>query len=153
MVIEQAPRPENRITLAKNTLDAFGNPLAQIEWSVSDEDIKNLHIAVDTFEKTWNSSKLAKMARFARRPGDELARELVRGGGIYHPGGTTRMSTSANSGVVDEHLRVFGLANLRVVSTSVLPTGGGGNPTMMLLMLGLRCVDDLAGKGLDAARL
>lgn len=146
MVIEQEPRPDNRLTLSADKVDSFGQPLAQIEWSVSDKDIQSLHRAVDVFEETWNSSKLAQMARFCRKPADEIARGLAHGGGIYHPGGSTRMGTSPVSGVVDEHLKVFGLSNTRVVSTSVLPTGGGSNPTMMLLMLGLRCVNDLVAR-------
>jgi choline dehydrogenase-like flavoprotein len=32
---------------------------------------------------------------------------------------------------------------VQLISTSVLPTGGGANPTMMALMLGVRCVDQL----------
>lgn len=144
MVIEQTPRPENRITLSPDKVDRFGQPLAQIEWSVCAQDAEALTRAVDAFEATWNTSVLAKAARFIRRPNAELDAEVTRGGGIYHPAGTTRLALSANDGVVDSRLRVFGLSNARVVSTSVLPTSGGANPTMMLLMLGLRCVDDVA---------
>lgn len=144
MVIEQTPRPENRITLSPERVDRFGQPLAEIDWSVSPEDARALDSAVDAFEVTWNTSVLARAARFVRRPIADLGADLSRGGGIYHPGGTTRLAHSNQEGVVDERLRVFGLPNTRVVSTSVLPTGGGANPTMMLLMLGLRCVDDLA---------
>ena len=50
MVIEQTPRPENRISLSSERTDLFGRPLAQIEWSVDKEDQKNLRAAVDLFE-------------------------------------------------------------------------------------------------------
>ncbi len=144
MVIEQTPRPDNRITLSPDRVDRYGQPLAQLEWSVAPEDVRALDRAVDAFEVTWNRSVLGTAARFIRRRHAEIRADLARGGEIYHPGGTTRLGSSAHDGVVDARLRVFGLANVRVVSTSVLPTGGGANPTMMLLMLGLRCVDDLA---------
>jgi choline dehydrogenase-like flavoprotein len=146
MVIEQTPRPENRITLSPDRVDRFGQPLAQLEWSVFPEDAQAIDRAVDAFEVTWNRSVLATAARFIRRPRTQVGGDLSLGSGIYHPGGTTRLGHSAGDGVVDSRLRVFGLPNVRVVSTSVLPTGGGTNPTMMLLMLGLRCVDDLAAE-------
>jgi len=45
----------------------------------------------------------------------------------------------------DRDLRVSGLGNVWVVvSTSIFPTGGGANPTMMLLMLAMRRVDQLS---------
>ena len=103
----------------------------------------NLRTAVDLFEDSWNRSDLAAVARFERRSPGEAETELADGGGVYHPGGSTRMARSPADGVVDPDLRVFGLRNTRVVSTSVLPTGGGANPTMMAFMLAFRCSDDL----------
>jgi choline dehydrogenase-like flavoprotein len=38
-------------------------------------------------------------------------------------------------------LRVHTVPNLQLLATSVLPTGGGANPTMMLMLLAMRCVD------------
>jgi len=143
MVIAQTPDPDNRISLSATRRDDFGQPLAQLEWSVRPQDVANLKKCVDGLEETWNSSDLKTIARFIRRPDSEAAADLAAGGGIYHPAGSTRMADAVTEGVVDHQLRVFGLPNLRVVSTSVLPTVGGANPTMMLLMLGLRCVDDL----------
>jgi choline dehydrogenase-like flavoprotein len=40
-------------------------------------------------------------------------------------------------------LRPFRLRNTTVLSTSVLPNGGGANPTMMLMLLAFRCIDRL----------
>jgi choline dehydrogenase-like flavoprotein len=144
MVIEQVPCPENRITLAANKVDMFGQPLAQIEWSVRSEDIENVVKATNAFRTMWNSSRLASIAKFVQRPQVEIERALTAESGIFHPGGSTRMGVSAASGVVDRNLRVFGLCNVSVVSTSVFPTGGGANPTMMLLMLALRVVHQLS---------
>ncbi len=143
MVIEQTPRPENRISLSSERVDLFGRPLAQIDWSVDKKDQKNLRAAVDLFEDSWNRSNLAAVAQFENRPPGEAETELANGGGVYHPGGSTRMARSPADGVVDPDLRVFGLRNTRVASTSVLPTGGGANPTMMAIMLAFRCSDDL----------
>jgi choline dehydrogenase len=55
---------------------------------------------------------------------------------IFHPVGTVRMGTLADPMVVlDSHLRVRGVAGLRVVDASVMPTITSGNtsaPTMMI---------------------
>lgn len=143
MVIEQAPLAENRITLADDHTDRFGLPLAAIDWSVGAADVAALWRAVASFEASWSASPLARMASLDRLPAEAVEAALQVGGGIYHPGGSTRMSADPAEGVVDRDLRLHEVPNTRVVATSVLPTGGGANPTMMLLLLGLRCADQV----------
>jgi choline dehydrogenase-like flavoprotein len=143
LVIEQLPRPENRIRLSAEKVDQFGQPLAEIAWSVAAQDQQNMAQAVAALTNFWNTSSLATMARFVPRLERLIKSELACAGGVYHPGGSTRMATSPALGVVDGDLRVFGLRNVSVASTSVFPTGGGANPTMMLLMLALRLVDQI----------
>lgn len=147
MVIEQEPAAQNRIALSDAQVDAYGQPLARIDWDVRAADVSAMQRATDRFEAAWNASRLAPLARIARRDEAAVEAAMRAGGGIYHPGGSTRMGTSAADGVVDADLRLFAAPNVRVVSTSVLPTGGGGNPTMTLMMLALRCVDQLGAEG------
>ena len=144
MVIEQEPVAGSRIGLSTDAVDSYGQPLATIDWTPSETDCANLTRAVDAFAVMWSSGPLAKLGSFERRPAGEAEAELAQGSGIYHPGGTTRMGRDDSSGVVDTDLRPFRLPNMRVVSTSVLPTGGGCNPTMMLMMLAHRCVDEVS---------
>jgi choline dehydrogenase-like flavoprotein len=65
--------------------------------------------------------------------------------------GTTRMNRDPKQGVVDEHGRVHGVANLFVAGSSVFPTAGYANPTLTLLALTLRLADHL--KGLLTSRI
>ena len=67
--------------------------------------------------------------------------ELVRAAGnigttIFHPVGTCRMGPAGDPrSVVDAQLRVHGIAGLRVVDASVMPTITSGNtnsPTIMI---------------------
>lgn len=55
---------------------------------------------------------------------------------IFHPVGTARMGKAGEPGaVVDSRLRVFGVAGLRVVDASIMPTITSGNtnsPTLMI---------------------
>lgn len=146
MVIEQVPLFENYIGLSETRIDTFGQPLAEISWGIDQKDVENLTRATDEFHLAWNKSNLAKLANFVRRPAGVAEAELMQGGGIYHPGGSTQMAKDAASGVVDKDLRLFGMANASVVSTSVLPTGGGANPTMMEMMLAFRSIKSIANK-------
>ena len=55
---------------------------------------------------------------------------------IFHPVGTCKMGTADDpSAVVDSRLRVRGIAGLRIVDASVMPTITSGNtnsPTLMI---------------------
>ena len=141
LVIEQLPRYDNQVRLSEEKKDAFGQPLAELVWDIAAEDIENVHKAVSAFTDAWPSSTMAPIAALERYPADQYDRELAEGGGIFHPVGSARIATSSDRGVVDADLRPFRVRNVSVVSTAVLPRSGGSNPTMMLLCLGLRCVD------------
>lgn len=152
MVIEQIPRPENRIFLSDDRRGRDGQPLAVIDWTVGRQDEENLTRATDLFIDCWRGSALAPLADILRRSAGEAEAELALGGSAFHPGGTTRMARSPHDGVVDRDLRAFHVPNLRVLSTSTFPSGGGANPTMMLMMFALRLADDIArgSAGLEA---
>jgi choline dehydrogenase len=56
-----------------------------------------------------------------------------------HPVGTARMGAAGDPGaVVDEHCRVWGMANLRVVDASVMPTIPRANTNLACIMIGER---------------
>jgi choline dehydrogenase-like flavoprotein len=62
----------------------------------------------------------------------------------HHQIGTTRMSESERTGVVDPDCRVFGSANLFVAGSSVFPTSGEANPTLTAVALAMRLAERLA---------
>lgn len=146
MVIEQNSVPENCIGLSTQNTDRFGQPLARIDWMVSPEDVATMAAAVEAFEKAWAEGPFAHLATVRRRPLSEVSQEMAKGGGIYHPGGSTKLAASSDQGPIGRDLSVFGLPNLTVCATSVLPTGGGANPTMMLMLLAFRHIDNIISK-------
>ena len=70
---------------------------------------------------------------------------------IFHPVGTARMGRADDPGaVVDARLRVHGVAGLRVVDASVMPTITSGNtnaPTLMIAERAARWIVDDARNG------
>lgn len=137
-VIEQEPLASNRIGLSDNKTDIFGCPLATIDWNISDNDIDNTLRMTELFINAWHSSHLANFANLVALEKNAVVNSMRAGGGINHPGGSIRMGTTPQNGVVDRDLRTFCVNNLSVISTAVFPSGGGANPTMMLLMMALR---------------
>jgi len=62
------------------------------------------------------------------------------GATIFHPSGTARMGNDAMA-VVDARLRVHGIAGLRVVDCSVMPTLVSGNTHAPVVMMAEKAVD------------
>ena len=94
---------------------------------------------------------LAAYSPLEFRPGPELQtdEELARAAGeigttIFHPIGTAKMGPVADpAAVVDAELRMHGLAGLRVIDASVMPTITSGNtnaPTLMIAEKGAAMV-------------
>ncbi len=86
---------------------------------------------------------------FVPGPQHQSEAELVKAAGdvgttIFHPVGTCRMGRADdNDAVVDSRLRVRGVARLRVVDASVMPTITSGNtnsPTLMIAERGAEMI-------------
>lgn len=56
----------------------------------------------------------------------------------YHQMGGARMAASADAGVVDARLKVFGTSNLFALGAATFPSGSFANPTLTALALGVR---------------
>ena len=138
---EQLPDPESRIVLTGER-DPLGAPRIALMWKVSSLE-----------ERTINRAATLLMAEVEqRRHGvfdaapDPFRSEIPWGelkGDSFHMMGGTRMSRDRSSGVVDPNGSVFGVENLFVASTSIFPTGGMANPTLLLICLTLRLADHL----------
>ena len=103
---------------------------------------------------------MSKYIAFENRPGKDVNSydewlDYARQNGqtTYHVCGTCKMGSDTMA-VVDDRLRVHGLAGLRVIDASVMPTVPSGNtnaPTIMVAEKGADMIKEDARAGLKAA--
>lgn len=144
LVFEQSPNPKNRLLLKNRHVEENNEPTIEISWGVSSEDESNLNNILMQFKSLWVNSKVNELAETIFLDGEVILNNLAEGGGIFHPTGSTRIKFKDSLGSVDANLKVEGFRNLYLLSTSVLNFGGGANPTMTEMMLGLRLVEHFA---------
>ncbi|MDN5938281.1 MAG: choline dehydrogenase [Salinisphaera sp.] len=128
---ELRPRSRGRIRLhnAVPTSDARIEP----NYLGDRSDLESMVAAVRLGRRLLDADALAPHSRDEFRPGpevesDEQIRAFIRAEAetIYHPVGSCKMGHD-NMAVVDDRLRVHGLAGLRVVDASIMPTLVGAN--------------------------
>ena len=147
--IEQETSLANRISLG-DSRDIFGVQRARIDWDLSEFDAENFYSTCMSIFSKWTQSDLMNIARLDwRLPEFEQKDMLVAhffntAKDVFHPSGSTRMGTNGANSVVDGNLKVHGLANLYVASTSVFPSSGSANPTFTLIALSIRLGDFLS---------
>jgi len=140
--LEQEPDPESRVELAE-TRDALGLRQARVCWKINEMELRTLNVMTAAVGAQVAKLELGELVPDAwlTAPGSDWKNNL---GDAYHPIGTTRMSSSAATGVVNPNCEVFGVSGLYVAGSSVFPTSGYGNPTLLIVALAFRLADHLA---------
>ena len=110
--------------------------------------------------KIVSHPSMSKYIAFENNPGDKVQSydewlSFARGNGqtTYHVIGTCKMGSDPMA-VVDDRLRVHGIAGLRVIDASIMPTVPSGNtnaPTIMVAEKGADMIKEDAKAGLKAA--
>lgn len=147
--------PTSRGTVTLKTRSFEAAPAIAPNYLSTADDLK---VAADSLRVARHIVSQPALARY--RPQEYLPRvqyqtdaELAKLAGdigttIFHPVGTAKMGKESDvNAVVDHHLRVFGVAGLRVVDASVMPTITSGNtnsPTLMIAEKAARWI--LAGR-------
>jgi choline dehydrogenase-like flavoprotein len=137
---EQEPNQDSRIGLMSRR-DRTGLPLPELDWRVGERDFADVRRTIELLAEEVERLGLGRIESLWDRGADRP--DVVTGG--WHHMGTTAMSVTAETGVVDRDCRVHGLENLYVAGSSVFPTSGYANPTLTLLALAVRLGRHLGG--------
>jgi choline dehydrogenase-like flavoprotein len=123
------------LELDSDNLDEFGSPVAKITMKLNDWDQQGYSKAVEVISQIGEAMGAQNISDIPP-PGDGLG---------YHPSGATAMAKNPDEGVCDANLKVFGLENLYLVSSSVFPHLGSNPPTLTIAALALRLAAHLEG--------
>jgi choline dehydrogenase-like flavoprotein len=136
---EQVPNPDSRVTLSDET-DLFGQPRLRLAWRLQDADRRTLARAFRLFAASVSAAGYGRV-RIPLAAGTLAGDSLVEI--ACHQMGTTRMSDSPKTGVVDGNCKVHGISNLYIASSAVFPTSSWVNPTLTIVALTLRLADHI----------
>ena len=142
-------RPSSRGKVEIAGADPYLAPKISLNYLTTAEDRR---VAADAIRITRRIAQAPALQRYAPeelKPGADLASdvELEKAAGdigttIFHPVGTCKMGAATDpAAVVDSELRVRGVAGLRVVDASIMPTITSGNCNSPVIMIAERASD------------
>jgi choline dehydrogenase len=152
-------RPESRGRVGLKSADPFADPAIFANYLATEEDRRALREGVKIAREVAGQPALARYRSAENEPGVEVKTDaeidawIARTGEtIYHPVGTCRMGAAGDPmAVVDDRLRVQGIAGLRVIDASVMPTLIGGNTNAPTIMIAEKAADMILGRAPPAA--
>ncbi|MFT5392737.1 MAG: choline dehydrogenase [Gammaproteobacteria bacterium] len=135
-------RARSRGQVMAKSADPAEYPLISPSYLEDEDDVNVLFAGVQMSRRIFESPALKNVSLGEFAPGPELrTRDEIRqhtqetGGTIHHPVGTCKMGDDPNA-VVDARLRVHGIAGLRVIDASIMPTLTTGNTNAPTIMIG-----------------
>jgi choline dehydrogenase-like flavoprotein len=149
----ERPRSRGRLILASK--DPRIPPLIRLNFAADAEDLRRLMAGV---RLAWQIAHQPDVARHTDRiallseesvSSDDALATYVRAtvSTQFHPCGTARMGLAGDPmAVVDQHCRLFGIADLRVADASVMPTIPRANINLTCIMIGEHVSDWIRGE-------
>lgn len=142
-------RPESRGSVRIRTTNPFDAPSMQPNYLSTDLDRRTTVAAVKYARRVAQTAPMRGLMKREFRPGADVRTddEILHfcreyGATIFHPSGTARMGPADDPmSVVDARLRVHGIAGLRVIDCSIMPTLVSGNTNVPVVMVAERAAD------------
>ncbi|MBK8015570.1 MAG: choline dehydrogenase [Betaproteobacteria bacterium] len=140
-------RPEARGYVRLQTADPMQPPVIRYHYLGTEGDRRTVVDGLKLVRRLVTSAPLSDYVLAEHAPGREVETDdqwldYARGvgGTVYHPTSTCRMGSDPLA-VVDERLRVRGLAGLRVVDASIMPNVVSGNSNAACVMIAEKAAD------------
>jgi len=140
-------RPESKGSIHLGSSDPLAAPVIRPNYLADDLDRRVLVDGMKIGRRIINNQRLDKYRAFEMNPGDQVQTDdewldFARRNGqtTYHVTGTCKMGQDPMA-VVDDQLRVRGLAGLRVADASIMPTVVSGNTNAAVIMIAEKGAD------------
>ena len=142
-------RPSSRGTVSLKTADPLDAPAIAPNYLSTQEDLEVAVAGLKYTRRIMAAPSLAPYNPVELKPGPTITsdEDLQRAAGdlgttIFHPVGTCKMGPAHDdAAVVDDELRVHGIAGLRVIDASIMPTITSGNTNAPTVMIAERGAD------------
>lgn len=142
-------RPESAGHVRARSRDVFEDPVIQPNYLSAEEDRRVTVAGLRLVRRLLATPELAAFVTDETLPGPDVQGDdelldfaFANGSTAFHLVGTARMGPESDPGaVVDDELRVHGLAGLRVVDASVMPRIPSANTYATTLMIAEKAAD------------
>lgn len=134
-------RPDSRGTILARSPDPLEPPAIRPNYLSAESDRRAILDGFRIARRIYAQPAIARFSAGEFAPGPEVTSDAAlvdymraTGGSVYHPCGTCRMGEDPMA-VVDSRLRLRGMAGLRVIDASVMPTATTGNIQAPVIMI------------------
>lgn len=134
-------RPESKGSIHAKSADPMASPAIRPNFLAEEADRRVLLDGMKIGRRVVGNAAMDRYRAHELNPGDDvqtdeewLAFARANGQTTYHVVGTCKMGTDPMA-VVDDRLRVHGIAGLRVADASVMPTMVSGNTNAAVIMI------------------
>lgn len=134
--LAQEPYEASCVSLSAQT-DSFGLAIPVVDWRISENDERSFQRFLCEVASVFKELKIGDVSYLDNSMSVSSMRDAS------HQMGTTRISSSPDSGVVNRDLQYFGLENLYIVGSSVFRTSGNAHPTFTIKSLAIRLAEHL----------
>jgi choline dehydrogenase len=140
--------PTSRGHVAIRSGDPNEAPLIQPNYLSTAQDVDDLLAGARILRSLARTPSFRNLIVEEKKPGvaaqsdAELVADIrARAYSVFHPCGSCAMGPDATRAAVDSHLRVHGLAGLRVIDASIFPAITSGNTNAPAIMVGEKGAD------------
>ena len=145
-------RPSSRGWIKLRSSNPNDKPIIQFNYLETEEDRKQMRDSVRISRKIFSQESLKNYVGTEISPGidkqnDEELDEVIRNKSetAYHPSCSNKMGVD-NMAVVNQETKVYGINNLRVVDSSIMPNIISGNINAATIMIAEKASDLILGK-------